>query len=139
MFMFCLLDRTTQIVISWIRAVRMCTFAYNCLILTTGCSTWHLIAKNSKDLIIRMVALHKVDLGYKKTLKLSYSTGQGHTEVFQDWFHLDGTGLARVNQRSWILVLCVRCRSLLQKTDEWVLPCSIALEVAEVEGQLVSA
>jgi len=39
----------------------------------------------TKDLRIRFVALHKVDLGYKKigdTLKLSFSTGQGHTEVF---------------------------------------------------------
>ncbi len=31
------------------------------------------------------------------------------------------TGLARVDQRSWVLVLCVRCRSWLQKTDTWVL------------------
>ncbi len=49
-----------------------------------------------------------------------------------------GTGLARVDQRSWVLVLCVRCRSWLQKT--WRMSAaSIALEVAEVEGQLVSA
>ncbi len=31
-----------------------------------------------------------------------------------------GTGLARVDQSSWVLVLCVRCRSWLQKTDAWV-------------------
>ena len=45
----------------------------------------------SKDLRIRSVALHKDGVGYKKignTLKLSYSTRQGHTEVFQDRFHL---------------------------------------------------
>jgi len=38
----------------------------------------------SKDLRIKIVALHKDGLGYKKignTLKLSYSTGQDHTEV----------------------------------------------------------
>jgi len=48
------------------------------------------MAPHGKDLRIRMVALHKVDLGYKNignTLKPSYSTGQGHTKVFQDWFH----------------------------------------------------
>jgi len=46
----------------------------------------------SKDLRIRIVALYKVDYKIGNTLKLSYSTGQGHTEVFQ--------GLPRVNQRS---------------------------------------
>ncbi len=43
----------------------------------------------SEDLIIRVVALHKDGLGYKKfsnSLELQYS-GQGHTEVFQDRFY----------------------------------------------------
>ncbi len=46
-FMFCLLDRTIQICVSCFRAVKMWFFEYNSLILTTGCLTWHLMAKNS--------------------------------------------------------------------------------------------
>ncbi len=50
-FMFCLLDRTIQMCVSCFRAVKILLFEYNSLILTTGCSTWHLIAKNRrKDL-----------------------------------------------------------------------------------------
>ncbi len=74
---FCLLDRTIQICVFCFRAVKIWFFEYNSLILTTGCSTWHLMAKNSEDLRIRIVALHNDGLGYKKfsnTLKLSYST-----------------------------------------------------------------
>ncbi len=44
---FCLLDRTIQICVSCFRAVKIWCFEYNSLILTTGCSTWHLMAKNS--------------------------------------------------------------------------------------------
>ncbi len=47
MFMFCLLDRTIQICVSCFRAVDIWSFEYNYLILTTGCSTWHLVANNS--------------------------------------------------------------------------------------------
>ncbi len=89
---FCLLDRTIQICVSCFRAVQIWCFEYNPLILVTGCSTWHLIAKNSlEDLRIRIVALHKDGLGYKKfgnslETELQYS-GQGHTEVLQGGFH----------------------------------------------------
>ncbi len=41
-------------------------FEYNSLILTTGCSTWHLVGNNFLDLRIRIVALHKDGLGNKK-------------------------------------------------------------------------
>ncbi len=44
MFMFCLLDRTIQICVSVLEQFK---FKYNSLILTTGCSTWHLMANNS--------------------------------------------------------------------------------------------
>ncbi len=44
---FCLLDRTIPICVSCFRAVKIRFFEYNSLILTTGCSTWHLMAKNS--------------------------------------------------------------------------------------------
>ncbi len=98
---FCLLDRTIQICVSCFRAVKIWFFEYNSLILTTGCSTWHLMAKNSEDLRIRIVA----------------------------W------PLARVDQRSWVLVLCVRCRSWLQKqTNECCQHC-----FRGCRSQLVSA
>ncbi len=49
------------------------------------------MAKNSEDLRIRIIALHKDGLGYKKfgnSLELSYSTvARASTEVFQDGFH----------------------------------------------------
>ncbi len=61
----------------------------------------------------------------------------GSYRGFPRWVSL-GTGLARVDLRSWVLVLCVRCRSWLQK-NRCISAASIALEVAEVEGQLVSA
>ncbi len=44
---FCLLDRNIQICGSRFRAVKIRLFEYKSLILTTGCSTWHLMAKNS--------------------------------------------------------------------------------------------
>ncbi len=47
MFMFCLLDRIIKMCVSCFRAVQIWFFEYNYLILTTGCSTWHLMAKNS--------------------------------------------------------------------------------------------
>ncbi len=73
---YCLLERTIQMCVSCIRAVKIWFFEYNSLILTIGCSTWHLMAKNSEDLRIRIVALHKAGRGFKfsNTLKLSYST-----------------------------------------------------------------
>ncbi len=46
-FMFCLLDRIIQMCVSCFRAVTIWFFEYNSLVLTTGCSTWHLMAKNS--------------------------------------------------------------------------------------------
>ncbi len=68
------------------------------LILVTGSSTWHLMAKISEDLKARIVALHKDGVGYKKiakTLKLScrpYSGLTGQVAL--------RTGLAMVDQRS---------------------------------------
>ncbi len=44
---FCLLDRIIHICVSCFRAVQFWLFEYNSLILTTGCSTWHLTAKLS--------------------------------------------------------------------------------------------
>ncbi len=55
------------------RCVKFGVIAHS-LILVTGSSTWHLMAKNSKDL--KFFLLHKDGVGYKKiakTLKLSCS------------------------------------------------------------------
>ncbi len=103
-------------------------FKYNSLILTTGCSTWHLMAKKlSEDLRIvfrildfRIVALHKDDRGYKKfgnSLELSYSTVARVIQRFSK------TGFTRNRPRKGRskklnpCAVCVRCRSWLQKTD----------------------
>ncbi len=42
----------------------------------------------------------------------------GSYRDYPRWVSL-GTGLARVYQRSWVLVLCIRCRSWLQKVVAW--------------------
>ncbi len=80
----------------------------------------------SEDLKKRIVALHKdgVAVGYKKiakTLKLSCST------VAKTYSGLTGqvplrTGLAMVDQRSWVHVLSVISRGYVWKIDVWVLP-----------------
>ncbi len=114
MFMFCLLDRTIQICVSCFRAVKIWFSEYNSLILTTGCSTWHLMAKNS--LRIRIVALYKDGLGYKKfgnSLGLIYSIV---ARVIQRFSNTCFTrNIARVDQRRWVLVLCERCKSCFKK------------------------
>ncbi len=56
----------------------------------------------SEDLRIRIVALHKDGLGYKKfgnRLERSNSTVARVIQRFPRWVSL-GTGIARVNQRS---------------------------------------
>ncbi len=61
----------------WRAGVLNLVLSLSSLILVTGSSTWHLMAKNSEDLKKNIVALHKDGVGYKKiakTLKLSCST-----------------------------------------------------------------
>ncbi len=63
------------------------------LILTTGCSTLHLMAKLSLRISELFGCSPQRWLGYKKfsnSLELSYS-GQCRTEVFQDGFHSEQT------------------------------------------------
>ncbi len=75
----------------------------------------------SEDLKKRIVALHKDGVGYKKiakTLKLSCSTVA---------WPLTGqvplrTGLAMVNQRSWVHVLSVISSGCVWEINVWVLP-----------------
>ncbi len=122
---FCLLDRTIQICVSCFRAVKIWFFEYNSLILTTGCSTWHLMAKNSLR-IWELELLHSTKMA--EAIRSSVTAWNwvtvlwpGSYRCFPRWVSL-GKGLARVDQRSWVHVLCIRCRSWLQKTDAWVLP-----------------
>ncbi len=74
----------------------------------------------SEDLRIRIVALHKDGLGYKKfsnSLELSYSTVcQGHTEIFQDGFHSEQASQGSIKE---VESLCCASgfRSWLKKTD----------------------
>ncbi len=77
----------------------------------------------SEDLRIRIVALHKYGLGYKKfgnSLELSYS-GQGHTEVFRDWFHSEQALQGSIKD---VESLCCAsdAEAGFKKTDAWVLP-----------------
>ncbi len=138
MFMFCLLDRTIHICVSCFRADKIW---HNSLILTTGCSTWPLGAYLlSEDLRIRIVALHKDGRGYKKfgnSLELSYSTV---ARVIQ---RVSKTGFTRNRPRKGRLKKLSSCAVLqvqkLASKNRCMSAASIALEVAEVKGQLVSA
>ncbi len=94
----------------------------------------------SEDLRIRIVALHKDGRGYKKfgnTLKLSYSTVARVIQRFSK------TGFTRNRPRkgrSKKLSPCaVRQVQKLASKNRHMSAASIALEVVEVEGQLVSA
>ncbi len=94
----------------------------------------------SEDLRIRIVALHKDGLGYKKfgnSLELSYSTVARVIQRFSK------TGFTRNRPhkgRSKKLSPCaVRQVQKLASKNRHMSAASIALEVSEVEGQLVSA
>jgi len=63
-------------------------------------------------------------------MKLRCSTGQGHTEVFQDGLHLEQASQGSIKE--------VESKKLASKNRRMSVA-SIALEVAEVEGQLVRA
>ncbi len=138
---FCMLDRTIQICVSCFRAVKIWLFEYNSLILTTGCSIWHLMTKNSlEDLRIRIIALHNDGRGYKKfgnSLELSYSTV---ARVIQRFSKTGFTRNRPCKGRSKKLSPCaVHQVQKLASKNRRMSVASIALEVAEVEGQLVSA
>ncbi len=94
----------------------------------------------SEDLRIRIVALHKDGLGYKKfsnSLELSYSTV---ARVIQRFSKTGFTRNRPRKSRSKKLSPCaVRQVQKLASKNRRMSAASIALEVAEVEGQLVSA
>ncbi len=96
------------------------------------------MAKNS--LRIRIVALHKDGLGYKKfgnSLKLSYSTVARVIQRFSK------TGFTqnrpRKGQSKMLSPCAVHQMQKLASKNRRMSAASIALEVAEVERQLVSA
>ncbi len=91
MFIFCLLDRTKHICVSCFRAVKMWFFEYNSLILTTGCSTWHLMAKHSLRILkLELLLSTKMAEAIRSSVTAWnwVTVHTGHTEVFQDGFHL---------------------------------------------------
>ncbi len=94
----------------------------------------------SEDLRIRIVALHKDGLGYKKfsnSLELSYSTV---ARVIQRFPKMGFTQNRPRKGRSKKLSPCaVRQMQKLASKNSRMSAASIALEVAELEGQLVSA
>ncbi len=138
---YCLLDRTIQICVSCFRAVKIWCFEYNSLILTTGCSTWHLMAKNSLRIweLELLLSTKMAEALRSSVTPWNWVTVQwpGSYRGFPRLVPL-GTGLARVDQRSWVRVLCVRIQKLASKNRR-MSAASIALEVAEVEGQPFSA
>ncbi len=115
---FCLLDRTIQICVSCFRAVKIWFFEYNSLILTAGCSTWHLMANNSLRIweLELLLSTTMAEAIRSSVTPWNWVTVQwpGSYRGFTKRVSL-GTGLARVDQRIWVLVLCVRCRSWLKK------------------------
>ncbi len=137
---FCLLDRTIQICVSCFRAVKIWCFEYNSLILTTGCSTWHLMANNSLRIWELELLLSTKMAEAIRSSVTAWNWVTVHTGSYRGFPSRVslGTGLAMVDQRSWVLVLCVRIQKLASK-NRHMSAASIALEVAEVEGQLVSA
>ncbi len=103
---FCLLDRTIQICLSGFRAVKIRCFEYNSLILTTGCSTWHLMAKNSLRIweLEWLLSTKMAEAIRSSVTPWNWVTVQwpGSYRGFPRQVSL-GTGLARVDQRSWVL------------------------------------
>ncbi len=122
---FCLLDRTIQICVSCFRAVQILCFEY---ILSTDHwmfnhgTSWQRTRLRIWELEL-LLSTKMAEAIRSSVTALNWVTVQwpGSYRCFPRWVSL-GTGLARVDQRSWVLVLCVRCRSWLQKTDAWVLP-----------------
>ncbi len=110
-----------KVELSCFRAVTIWFFEYNSLILTTGCSTWHLMAKKK-----RIDDLHKDGLGYKKfgnSLKPSHSTVAMVIQRFSK------TGFTRNRPRSKKLSPCaVRQVQKLASKHRHMSAASIALE-----------
>ncbi len=105
---FCLLDRTIQICVSCFRAVKIWFFEYNSLILTTGCSTWHLMAKNSLRIweFELLLSTKMAEAIRSSVTAWNWVQCQGHTEVFPGGFHSE-----QASQRSIKEVESLCCAS----------------------------
>ncbi len=113
---------------------------YRSLILVTGSSTWHLMAKNSEDLKKRIIALHRDGKGYKKiakTLKLSCSVVAKTIQRF------NRTGSTQNRPRHVRpKKLSARAQRHIQRLclgNRHMSAASIAAEVEGVGGQPISA
>ncbi len=133
---FCLLYRTIDICVSCFRAVK--------IVLGVQCSHtdyWMFDmaphGKETEDLRIRIVALHKDGLGYKKfgnSLELSWSTV---ARTIQRFSKIGLTQNRPRKGRSKKLSPCaVRQVQKLASKNRCMSAASIALEVAEAEGRL---
>ncbi len=116
MFMFCLLDRTIHICVSCFRTIHLVLwvqFSHN--------DHWMFnMAKNSLriwelELLLSTKMAESIRSSVTTWNWVTVQWPGGSYRGFPRRVSL-GTGLTRVNQRSWVLVLCVRCRSWLQKT-----------------------
>ncbi len=125
----------------WRVSVKIWCYCSHSLILVTGSSTWHLMAKNSLRIWKkRIVALHKDGVGYKKnakTPKLSCSTV---TKTIQ---RFDRTGSTQNRPRyGWPKKLSAHAQRHTQRLclgNRCMNAASIAAEVEGVRGQPVSA
>ncbi len=132
MFMFCLLGGPYKFVYR-IRAVQILFFEYNSLILTTGCSIWHLTAKKSLRIWKKKCCSPKGGWGYKK---FSNSLEQRYSKVATVIQRFSETGFTRNRprkRRSKMSSPCaVRQVQKLASKNRCMSAASIALEVAEV-------
>ena len=95
------------------------------LILASGCSTWHLMAKNSLRIWEKELMLHIKMASPIRRFQTLWNWAAARWP--RPYSGLTGqvplrTGLAMVNQRSWVHMLSVISRGCLWKIDVWVLP-----------------
>ncbi len=76
----------------------------------------------SEDLKKRIVALHKDGVGYKKIAKILKLSCSRVAKTIQRFKVPLRTGLAMVDQRSWVHVLSVISRGCVWEINVWVLP-----------------
>ncbi len=98
------------------------------LILVSGSSTWHLMAKISEDLKKRIVALHEDGVGYKKIAKTLKLSCRMVAKTIQQFKRTDST---QNRPQRHIQRLCLGNRRMSAA--------SIAAEVEGLGGQPVSA
>ncbi len=114
--------------VSGVKGTQVCKIWCYCshsLILVTGSSTWHLMAKNSEDLKKKELLLYKKMAWAIRRLPRPWNWAAARWP--RPYSGLTGqvplrTGLAMVDQRSWVHVLSVISRGCVWEIDVWVLP-----------------